>query len=86
MLAILTRPLHTQRAKNTEGVNQSSCTDGEEQQKPIESTQERQTQDHQYSSQGSLLLKNNSELTSGLVCKQTHRATTAYEMLSQLLL
>lgn len=25
VLAILTRPLHTQRAKNTEGVNQASC-------------------------------------------------------------
>ena len=25
VLAILTRPLHTQRAENTEGVNQSSC-------------------------------------------------------------
>lgn len=30
VLAILTRPLHTQRAKHTEGVNQSSCREIEE--------------------------------------------------------
>ena len=29
VLAILTRPLHTQRAENTEGVNQSSCKEME---------------------------------------------------------
>lgn len=46
VLAILTRPLHTQRAKNTEGVNQSSCTGGEEQQKPIHSLLRKDKQNH----------------------------------------
>lgn len=82
VLAILTRPLHTQRAKNTEGVNQSSCTVGKSRnQETVYSGKIHTQRTPQHSSQGSLLLTNSSELTSGLMGKQTNRITLkAYEI------
>lgn len=84
VLAILTRPLHTQRTKNTEGVNQSSCTVGKSRNQETVYSGKIHTQ--RTPPPPALLPRftapdNSSESTFGLMGKQTNRITLkAYEI------